>query len=203
MVKRPLIWPGFIPMIHLELTTSVTVNPSAVAFFTPSSYVETTLDPDFTFLNQSENANTYTWNFGDGETSNAISPNHLYEGYGVFTVTLNANNEFNCPGQYQVDIEIKPSFNVYIPNAFTPDGDTHNQVFYVQGYGIKEDGFELSIFDRWGEIIFHTNDLAQGWDGTYKGDTDQVQDGVYTWVIQFKDLTDMKHQMNGHVSLLR
>ncbi|MES2557109.1 MAG: PKD domain-containing protein [Bacteroidota bacterium] len=184
-------------------TTTITVNPNAMALFTPSSYVETTLDPDFTFLNQSENANTYTWNFGDGETSDVTHPNHIYEGYGVFTVTLNANNEFNCPGQYQVDIEIKPSFNVYIPNAFTPDGDAHNQVFYVQGYGIKEDGFELSIFDRWGEVIFYTNDLAQGWDGTYKGDTDQVQDGVYTWVIQFKDLTDMKHQMNGHVSLLK
>ncbi len=179
----------------------VTVHPQANAEFISSSLVETTLDPTFTFTNLSTDATTYEWSFGDGNGSAIFSPTHTYETYGVFTVTLNANNQYNCPDQEQLVIEVKPSFNVYIPNAFTPDGDNHNGVFLVEGFGIQEKDFSFVIYDRWGEVIFESSDRSIGWDGTYK--SHPAQDGVYTWVVRFRDLTDTKHELNGHVSLLR
>jgi len=117
-------------------------------------------------------------------------------------VVLQANNGFNCPGEYSVSIEVKPEFDIYIPNAFTPDGDKHNGVFFAKGFGILDEGFELEIFNRWGEMIYYSEDIDAGWDGSYK-ETEQVQDGVYTWVVHFKDLTGISHEKNGHVSLLR
>jgi len=182
-------------------STTITVNPQADAFFTPSSFVETTLDPVFTFFNQSSNADSYVWNFGDGSSSTNVSPTHAYQDYGSFNVILNANNVFNCPSQYMATVEVKPSFDIYVPNAFTPDGDSHNQVFIVQGFGISDKNFELLVFNRWGEIVFETHDINVGWDGTYK--SEQSQDGVYTWVVRFRDLTDSPHEKTGHVSLLR
>lgn len=179
----------------------VTINPQANAEFISSSMVETTLDPTFTFTNLSTDATTYQWYFGDGEGSAVVSPTHTYATYGVFEVTLNANNQYNCPDQAQLVIEVKPSFNIYIPNAFTPDGDKNNNVFFVEGFGIQEKDFSMVIYDRWGEVIFQTSDISIGWDGTYK--SRPAQDGVYTWVVHFRDLTETSHEMNGHVSLLR
>ena len=183
-------------------TTTITVNPQANAHFVPNSYMETTLDPSFTFENQSTNANTYTWNFGDGTTSINTNPSHTYNDYGPFIVTLQANNSFNCPGEYNVSIEVKPEFDIYIPNAFTPDQDENNGVFFVQGFGLLDEGFEFEIFNRWGELIYYSEDIHAGWDGSYK-QASPVQDGVYTWVVRFKDLTGKRHEKNGHVSLIR
>jgi gliding motility-associated-like protein len=116
-------------------------------------------------------------------------------------VELYANNLYNCPDSTEIQIEVTPSFDIFVPNAFTPDGDAYNAVFLVQGYGILEDGFTMEIYDRWGEMIHRSAELSAGWDGTYRGEP--AQDGVYTWVVYFKDLTARPHRIDGHVSLLR
>lgn len=179
----------------------ITVNPSAIANFTSSTLSATTLNPDFEFTNYSSYANSYEWNFGDGASATTEDAEHTYAEYGFFTVTLNANNSFNCPGSTTLTVEIKPSFDIFVPNTFTPDGDDLNFQFLTQSYGVLDKGFELAIYNRWGEVIFLTNDKNVGWDGTYKGELSQ--DGVYTWVVRFRDLTDKPHEKNGHVALLR
>lgn len=180
----------------------IIVNPQAEAQFSPTSFVESALDPEFTFINESINATQYEWQFGDGTSSTLENPLHTYQEWGTFIVTLNANNAFNCPGQYQQIVVVKPSFTFYLPNAFTPDGDQHNQVFIAKTWGIQEKGFHFEIYNRWGELIFETNDINVGWDGTYKG-AEQAQDGVYIWKVNFRDLTDNKLELVGHVNLLK
>ena len=88
---------------------------------------------------------------------------------------------------------------LYIPNTFTPDGDEFNNVFKAIGGNITE--FEMNIFNRWGELVFTTYDINVGWDGTYNGK--MSQDGTYTWTVKYKDLRDQKHELNGHINLLR
>lgn len=91
----------------------------------------------------------------------------------------------------------------YVPNAFTPDGDIHNNTFlpvFTSGYDPYD--YHLIIFNRWGEIIFESFNSEIGWDGTYSDHL--AEDGVYIWKIVFKEnKTDKKHQEIGHVTLLR
>jgi gliding motility-associated-like protein len=183
--------------------SQVIVNPQAHAVFTTMSTVETTLNPTFELTNLSTNANMYSWNFGDGQISSAVNPVHTYDTYGFYMVTLTANNMYNCPDSTFITLEVKPSFEIYVPNAFTPDGDDYNEVFFAKGYGISNKDFTLYVFNRWGDLIFESHDMEQGWDGTIGKDGRKAQDDVYTWVVYFRDLTEKKHKKEGHVSLLK
>lgn len=183
--------------------SQVIVYPQAHAAFTSSSMSESTLDPTFSLYNLSSNSDSYIWNFGDGTTSTTVNPIHTYIDHGNYQVYLTANNVFNCPDSTFIILEVKPSFEIYVPNAFTPDMDDYNETFFATGYGISDKDFTMYIFNRWGELVFESHAMNQGWDGSTKFLGKKSQDGVYTWVIYFKDLTEKKHKREGHVSIIK
>ncbi|MBK7130837.1 MAG: gliding motility-associated C-terminal domain-containing protein [Crocinitomicaceae bacterium] len=80
---------------------------------------------------------------------------------------------------------------IYVPNAFTPNGDQHNNYFQAITQNISY--FEMLIFNRWGEIVYSTSSIDHQWDGTYNGT--KVPDDVYVWVIIYKDLDENEHQL--------
>jgi gliding motility-associated-like protein len=96
---------------------------------------------------------------------------------------------------------LEPTY--YVPNTFTPDGDKFNNTFLpVFTSGFDPYDYKLLIFNRWGEVLFESNNAAVGWDGTYGGQ--MMQDGVYIYQIEFKEeFTDYRHVLRGHVNLLR
>jgi gliding motility-associated-like protein len=100
-------------------------------------------------------------------------------------------------------VQVKERLIFYVPNTFTPDGNTRNQEFkpiFTAGYDIYT--YELAIFNRWGEIMFESYNDEFGWDGTYGGEV--MQDGTYVWRIRFRLLDDDDYQEHyGHVNLLR
>lgn len=158
------------------------------------------------FNNYSTNASIYTWNFGDGTMlSSEFEPVHTYPETigGMYEVMLIAENEFGCADTAYGSIAYEDLLIFYIPNAFTPDGTNINDTFSpVFTSRIDPDNFNLKIFNRWGEILFETYDLNEGWDGTYGGIL--VEDGVYIWSIEFKDtITDKKLDYRGHVTILK
>ena len=91
-----------------------------------------------------------------------------------------------------------------MPNVFTPDGDQFNETFqpiFTSGYDPYD--YHLMIFNRWGELLFESYNSKVGWDGTYGGG-DLVEDGVYVWVIEFKEnMSDKHYTVRGHVSVLK
>ena len=89
--------------------------------------------------------------------------------------------------------------SLYVPNAFTPDGDGINDVFEIKGEEIKS--FELWIYNRWGELIFHTTSINNFWDGRFKGVANQID--VYIWKIKYEDFQRKQGNLTGHVSLIR
>jgi gliding motility-associated-like protein len=94
----------------------------------------------------------------------------------------------------------------YVPNSFTPDSDEHNQLFKpVFTSGFDPYNFEMTIFNRWGEMIWKTQDHQSGWDGSYgKSDGLPVQAGMYTWVIKFKPKdNDEKVIISGSINVLK
>jgi gliding motility-associated-like protein len=191
--------------------TVVHVYPNATAYFTANPEVVNTGDPVY-FYNLSNQADEFTWIFGDGNTSTENSPIHVYQSVGTFDVTLIANNEYNCPDTLTVDDAVLVDIGGYIgfPNAFTPDpaGSSggaydptrlNNDVFFPVFAGVDE--YQLQIYNRWGELLYESQDVNVGWDGYYRGQL--APQGVYVWRAQVT-FTDGKQVIRaGDLTLLR
>lgn len=166
------------------------------------SYSGETISPaNIAFNNTSTGAVSYDWNFGDGGSSSDLNPNYVYQGEGNFTITLTVTDANGCTDQAQQTIQISDPFNFYLPNVFTPNNDSVNDRFLIMASGIKE--FRMSIFNRWGELIFESFDVYEGWDGTTRSGSNAVS-GVYVVVVNYSIASSGKKEThNGSVTLLR
>jgi gliding motility-associated-like protein len=114
------------------------------------------------------------------------------------TLLLTAYNDHNCKDSTVGIVKINSDYTLYVPNCFTPNDDGINDVFYAHSVGLR--GFEITIFNRWGEVIFESNDINKGWDGKKNGRL--VPTGVYIYKIKYID-SDMKKKIQyGKVSVI-
>lgn len=182
-----------------DIEVNVYNQPLAEFTYNP---IPAIVDQDVFFVDQSLNATSWSWDFGDNSTSTGQNPVHTYANSGNFTVTLIVSNE-ECIDSAAVQVVILEELLYYIPNAFTPDGDEFNQTFqpiFTTGFDAYD--FNMRIFNRWGETIFESKDATIGWDGSYNGQL--VQTGTYIWTIEFKEImSDKRHSIVGHVDVLR
>lgn len=185
-------------------TNYITVYPNPEALFNASPQVLTQTETNTQFNNHSVNGSSYFWTFGDGDNSNLENPAHHYpEVPGNYTVTLIVTSSNGCVDQASLIITIKDNKIIYVPNAFTPDGDEFNNVFApVVTAGYDTQNYSFTIFNRWGETLFESHDVNRGWDGTYRGKL--VPAGIYTWTIRIKNLDDDRYEVfNGHLNMMR
>ena len=160
------------------------------------------------FFNTSTGAEYYIWEFGDGEVSSLFEDVHSYDitqqtGY---EATLIAFSSVGCQDSVSLPIAYQEDLIYYIPNTFTPDADEHNQMFQpIFTSGFDPFNYEISIFNRWGEVIWKSFDHNQGWDGTYSSNEGMpVQEGQYSWLIKFKPRdSDGKIVVHGIVNVIR
>ncbi len=182
------------------------VYPYPAADFQADPWNGSIINPNINFINTSVGATSYTWNFGDysspTNTTSITNPNHEYLYSGTYSVTLIAINQYGCEDRITKTIYIDPEFHIYIPNVFTPDGNGLNDEFQPKGVGIDEDNYKLLIFDRWGEMIYESNNFKKGWDGTVKGKPNKATQDVYIYKIYVKDIKGGKHEFVGHVTCL-
>jgi gliding motility-associated-like protein len=175
-----------------------------IADFDPDSFEQPISDPTFEFNNTSQNATSYQWFFGDNDSSYAVHPDHTYDEIGLYSVTLVASAQDGCTDTAVIVIKVRDEVIVYVPNSFTPDDNGLNDIFLpvlTAGYD-RTEGWQFKIYNRWGEEIFNSEIIGNGWDGTYKGEP--VQIGSYTWSLRFKDSQNNKiHDFTGHVNLIR
>lgn len=182
-------------------SVNAVVNLSPDARFTADPFLTTNLTPTIHFTDQSTNATTWFWDFGDNSTSVVQHPVHTYTSTGIFTVKLITTNAAGCIDSVIHEVRIDPEFAIYIPNAFTPDGDNLNDVFMPKGHEIYD--FKMEIFDRWGELIFQSASLNHGWDGKANSGVEIAQQGVYVYKISLRDPQKHEHFYTGHVSLIK
>ena len=151
------------------------------------------------FRNLTTNANSYLWNFGDGATSTLFEPIHEYNKTGNYKVVLYAYNNLICLDTFSlvVDVIINPLLDV--PNAFTPGKFGTNGIVYVRGFGIEK--MEWKIYNRWGELVFQSNNKLSGWDGFYKGKLQPMD--VYTYTLDAVFVDGQKKRQTGDITLLR
>ena len=151
------------------------------------------------FQNTSTNASFYSWSFGEGTTSSMVNPIITYFIDSTYYVTLIVTDNKGCTDTITKPITIKEELYIYLPNTFTPDDDEHNCYFYGSFIGLKS--LEISIYNRWGELIFEAADLNFEWDGKY-GNTD-VQSGAYSWRINYVTIKGQSETISGHVNVIR
>jgi len=140
--------------------------------------------------------------FDTANWSNLNNPRHTYtdQPY-TYYVTQWVKNIYGCKDSITEPVIINPVYTFYIPNAFSPNGDGKNEGFKGTGIGIDNTTYNLWVFDRWGNQIFHTNDLEQTWNGTVNEVF--VQEDVYVWKVRFSDMGGTKHEYHGHVSIVK
>ena len=97
-------------------------------------------------------------------------------------------------------VTVLEEYTLDVPNAFTPNGDGVNDIVYVRGWGVKE-LLEFKIFNRWGQQVFITDDLKQGWDGTYKGIKQNMD--TYAYYVKVKLWNNQEMEKQGTINLLR
>jgi gliding motility-associated-like protein len=138
----------------------------------------------------------FIWDFGDGYASSDFEPSHVYQSSGEYWVQFVIENENGCKDSTLIRVFIDDSFTIFIPNSFTPNEDGKNEIFYVQGMGIDE--IQIEIFNRWGQRVFYSNDLALGWDGLIDG-KEANQD---TYVVRVSAKNYLFNKIEKKTSLL-
>ncbi len=151
------------------------------------------------FTNLSTGAVRYTWDFGDGQTSTDINPVHEYDATNNYTVTLYAYNSGGCVDSFTLVVATLVNPLLDVPNAFTPSQGGINSIIYVRGFGIGK--MDWKIYNRWGQLVFHSTNKRSGWNGTFKGKLQPMD--VYTYTLE-AELTDGKKiRRTGDITLLK
>lgn len=153
------------------------------------------------FLDLSNGALTGIWDINGTliTYTPGVSVSYDFMDPGNYPVKLTTYNSGNCVDVYTRDICISESTEIFIADIFSPNQDGNNDLLYVRGNGIKE--MQFTIFDRWGEKIFESNDVKNGWDGTNKGK--QLEPGVYVYFLDATMMNDEKINRKGEITLVR
>jgi len=194
-------------------TGSVTIPNYVCVFdyptadFTFGPQPTTVMDPTISFVNLSFDADNYIWTFDVGgleDQSIVEHPSYTFPSTnpGTYEVCLEAITDEGCADTTCQNVVIDEQFVVYVPNAFTPDGDLINNIFIPVVKGVDELKYSFMVFNRWGELIFEGTHPSQGWDGYHKGLLSQTD--VYVWKLSCVDASsNKKHEFIGHVTLLK
>jgi len=190
-------------------TNLVSLETPAASFSSTPSVVQID-NPLVSFVDESlGEVSSWNWTFfvpSAAQTSSEQNPVFTFPGSigGDYQVQLLVSNAAGCSDSISGIITVFENYTLFVPNSFSPDGNEFNNVFKIYGYGIEKNGFQLEIFNRWGALIFVSNDPAIGWDGSYGANGGVVQPGTYTYRLKYR----LKNQstmdfITGHVNVIR
>lgn len=172
------------------------------ASFTVNPEVTSILNPTIDINDISISTTMWMWDFGDGSKSPVSNlKEHTYADTGTYKISLVASNLLCKDSTYQT-IKIILPLMLYVPNTFTPNGDGHNDIFKAEGDGILK--FEMLIYNRWGRLIFTSEDINKGWNGKVNGGEEITEMDTFVYVINLKALSN-KHDYTyrGTVTLIK
>ena len=139
--------------------------------------------------------------YGDSRISIFTFPK---DSAGTYPISLISTNQNGCVDSLTKFLTIDPELQWYVPNSFSPNEDGINDIWKPIGDTHDLNDFELTIFNRWGQEMFSTNDYTRGWNGSYSGGDHYVDAGVYTYLIKFSSLTtEEKYEITGFITVIR
>ena len=166
----------------------INVYPLPIADFTMDKTEIINTNTMVNFSDRSMDAVSWEWNFddvlsGQYNFSTMQDPYHDFRDTGVYDVTLIVNSDHNCKDTVSKRILNREGPTFYIPNAFTPNGDGNNDTFFPKGTGYDWSTYNMYIYDRWGEMIFHSQDINNTWNGKRHNTIGTEVDDVYSYII--------------------
>lgn len=182
------------------------VYPSPVAQFTSSPNELTTLEPEAEFTNNSVGAIAYQWWFNGLDESTEINPTYTFpnDRSNTFYICLAATNNYGCQDTTCRYLFMDAEYVVYAPNAFTPDSDGDNDLWRPVVRGFDTSVYELSIFNRWGDVVFYTKNPEEPWTGDIGAGDFFGQNEVYNWRVKLKvDNSSDELFFTGSIVLIR
>ena len=194
-----------------SITKSIQIFHIPKAEFTFQPTQVSILNPSINFINNSINSSPILWDFGDSTYSYEESPTHNYLNPGTYDVTLVVEDTNSCIDSVSYNVSVFYDFILYVPESFTPNQDGINEVFGPRGLRFQNFiSYEFTIYNRWGEVVFKTNDINAYWDGRPMNRNymnfdvnDLVEEGVYTWSIIIQDEIGALRKKYGKVFLIR
>ena len=179
---------------------SVFENP--VASFDMSDRRVSMLKPEIIFTNKSDSSLYFEWDFDNGIVDfESVQKSITFEESGIYDVLLYVENDNRCYDEVVHQVIVDDIFSVFVPTAFTPDNDGLNDDFIPLTSGVY--GFEMKIFNRWGELIFLSNDKNIGWNGSPINSDRSLEPGTYMYNISVTDINEKQWVYNGEVNLIK
>lgn len=181
----------------------IKMRPTPVAgfYFDPPSVNE--LNSTVEFFDESVDSDFYSWDFSGEATSFDQNPIYTFQDTGRQVITQIVEHFAGCLDTMQLSIDVEPFFLYQFPNAFTPNGDGKNEFFLGKGYDQNITDFRLSIYNRWGELIFETTNPQEGWNGKKYNVGRDSPEGVYAFVARVAGPRSIAKQFEGIVALIR
>jgi len=187
--------------VDTQLTVPVRILESPEAAFTYVPEEINILDPQVFFFDQSKKAVSWQWFFDSLGTSREENPVYTFPDTGAYQIDLLVSHLNGCLDSTTQFLNVNPFQTYFLPNAFTPNGDGTNEFFMGTGYTRYVSSFDMQIFNRWGELVFETQDINEAWDGTSMRNGRPSPAGVYLYVVNLTGLNGTEKK-TGYVTLI-
>jgi gliding motility-associated-like protein len=190
--------------LSTEYTDLLIIKKGPKANFTVQPEKVSIINPAISLINSSSGGNYHFWEFGTGDISYEFEPKYVYTDTGLYKITYILTSANNCTDTLTKYVDVSPDVLMFYPNAFTPNGDGTNDEFFGKGSFIKYmQGFNLSIFDRWGGLVFDTDDPLEYWNGRKFNSGDVLPQGVYVYIYAYSTPRGKLISDKGFVTLIK
>ncbi|MDP4950206.1 MAG: gliding motility-associated C-terminal domain-containing protein [Flavobacteriales bacterium] len=190
-----------------SITDYICVSQQPVSTFSWSPISPNVGNTTVQFINYSLGAVNYDWTIMDMYYLNAPEPVFTFpnEAPGEYSVCLLVTNADGCTDLSCGTVAISDQFSIFVPNCFTPNADGRNELFMpsIRGESLIQT-YEFKIFNRWGDVLFETKDINEGWYGEVYGGEYYAIDAVYSWLIKILPKNGQEpFEQTGHVTVIR
>lgn len=185
------------------VSKTVNITPRPVARFVHINNSIPGLGANVSFRDTSSYAQSWSWDFGNGETSSLKYPSTFYKENGLYVVSLTITDQFGCPSSYTTEVRVSTivaDILKLIPNVVTPNDDGKNDEWRLDFIDVYFPQAEIEIYNRWGVRIFRSIGYSNAWDGSYKGDPLPVGGYFFTINLHDKDATPV---IKGTLTLIK
>ncbi len=183
-----------------------TVQGPSAAFYSTNTTIDFYTGELQLFDNSEGSIDSYLWSFGDASPNSIeMNPNHYYTPYDQqsYLVQLTVTDSNGCFDTAEFLYDLFEDFNVYVPNTITVNGDQFNEGFFPVFSNIDIlKSYQIEIFNRWGQLVWFSDQPAEPWYGRYNNSSD-VQIGAYSWKIKYTDNKSVTRTIAGHLNVIR
>jgi gliding motility-associated-like protein len=191
-------------ILHEPVSDVIVIHEAPQAGFSQLKQEYANAVPSVHFENRSVGGKSYHWDFGDGQTSTAVHPTHVFKKKGTYQVHLTVTNGNGCTDRTERTVRIDKDYDLLAAKTFSPNSDGVEDTFIPDALKTLGARFTLSIFDpASGQVLYETNDPQRPWNGRVNNRGDLCAEGEYVWVVEMKDGDKLGGTYNGQVQLLR